>query len=56
MLEERGVNDPGTKGIILGIGAFEDIIAIVGLSLFPVLAAAGRPSATWQLEETFELS
>ncbi|MCX6648566.1 MAG: cation:proton antiporter [Candidatus Bathyarchaeota archaeon] len=46
MLEERGVKDPGTKGIILGVGAFEDIIAIVGLSVFPVLAAAGRPSAT----------
>ena len=46
MLEERGVNDPGTKQIILGVGAFEDIIAIIGLSIFPVLVAAGRPSAT----------
>jgi Kef-type K+ transport system membrane component KefB len=44
MLEERGGNDPGTREIILGVGAFEDIIAIVGLSVFPVLAAAGRPS------------
>jgi Kef-type K+ transport system membrane component KefB len=45
MLEERGVADPGTREIILGVGAFEDIIAIVGLSIFPILAAAGRPSA-----------
>ncbi len=46
MLEERGVNDPDTRGVILGVGAFEDIIAIIGLSVFPVLAAAGRPSFT----------
>ena len=46
MLEERGVNDPRTRGTILGVGAFEDIIAIIGLSIFPVLAAAERPSAT----------
>lgn len=46
MLEERGVDDPATRGIILGVGAFEDIIAIVGLSIFPVLAAAGRPSVS----------
>jgi Kef-type K+ transport system membrane component KefB len=45
MMEERGVDDPGTRSIILGVGAFEDIIAIVGLSIFPILAAAGRPSA-----------
>jgi Kef-type K+ transport system membrane component KefB len=46
MLEERGVDDPGTREIILGVGAFEDIIAIIGLSIFPILAAAGRPSAS----------
>jgi Kef-type K+ transport system membrane component KefB len=45
MLEERGVDDPGTRRTILGVGAFEDIIAIIGLSIFPVLAAAERPSA-----------
>lgn len=44
MLEERGVNDPGTRATILGVGAFEDIIAIVGLSLFPVLAVVSRPN------------
>ena len=46
MLEERGIDDPGTRSIILGVGAFEDIIAIVGLSIFPILAAAGRPSVS----------
>ena len=43
MLEERGLDDPNTKATILGVGAFEDIIAIVGLSIFPVIAAAERP-------------
>jgi len=58
MLEERGVNDPGTREIILGVGAFEDIIAIVGLSIFPVLAAASKPSASniMQLFATLILS
>jgi Kef-type K+ transport system membrane component KefB len=58
MLEERGVDDPGTREIILGVGAFEDIIAIVGLSIFPVLAAASKPSASnmMQLFATILLS
>ena len=43
MLEERGINDQGIRNTILGVGAFEDILAIIGLSVFPVLAAAGRP-------------
>ena len=44
MLEERGIKDPETRSTILGVGAFEDIIAIVGLSLFPVLAATEKPN------------
>ncbi len=58
MMEERGVDDPGTREIILGVGAFEDIIAIVGLSIFPILAATGRPSAgnVMQLFATLILS
>ena len=44
MMEERGVEDQSVKTLILGVGAFEDIVAIVGLSVFPVLAAIGAPS------------
>ncbi len=50
MLEERGMDDAGAREIILGVGAFEDIIAIVGLSIFPVLAVAGRPSVTSMIQ------
>jgi Kef-type K+ transport system membrane component KefB len=44
MMEERGVDEQNVRTMILGVGAFEDIVAIVGLSIFPVLAAVDSSS------------
>lgn len=44
MMEERGVEEQSVRTMILGVGAFEDIVAIVGLSIFPVLAAVDSSS------------
>lgn len=40
MLEERDVREEEVRTMILGVGAFEDIMAIVGLSFLPVIAEA----------------
>jgi Kef-type K+ transport system membrane component KefB len=44
LMEERGVEE-NVRTMILGVGAFEDIVAIVGLSIFPVLAAVDSSSS-----------
>jgi len=44
MLEERRSDASRARSLILGVGAFEDIVAIFGLTLFPILAVIGLPS------------
>jgi len=44
MLEERHPEEGEEKKLILGVGAFEDVVSILGLTIFPALSLLGTPS------------
>ncbi|MGB9659509.1 MAG: cation:proton antiporter [Nitrososphaerales archaeon] len=44
ILEERRYQQAESRRLVLAVGAFEDVVAIVGLSIFPILSHAGVPS------------
>ncbi|MEM3382681.1 MAG: cation:proton antiporter [Nitrososphaerales archaeon] len=44
ILEERRYQQTESRRLVLAVGAFEDIVAIVGLSIFPIMSHAGVPS------------
>lgn len=44
MLEERHPEEGEEKKLVLGVGAFEDVVSILGLTIFPALSLLGTPS------------
>ena len=44
MLEERHPEESEEKKLVLGVGAFEDVVSILGLTIFPVLSILGTPA------------
>jgi Kef-type K+ transport system membrane component KefB len=44
MLEERRFSEMEARRLVLGVGAFEDVVAMVALTIFPILSLVGIPS------------
>lgn len=44
MLEERHPEESEEKKLVLGVGAFEDVVSIIGLAMFPALSLIGTPA------------
>ena len=44
MLEERHPEEGEEKKLVLGVGAFEDVVSILGLTIFPALSLLGTLS------------
>jgi len=44
MLEERHPEEGEEKKLVLGVSAFEDVVSILGLTIFPALSLLGTPS------------